>query len=810
MRRLWFWVHWSLRDLRKRWVQVAVIALVIAIGAGVYAGLSSSMDWRRLSYDASYKSLRAHDLRVKLSADSYVTEGTLRSALASLKDPDSVEESEERLIVPTQVEARAPDKTALVAGRIVGVAAREGGPKVDGIKVTAGESLAGEAGAVLEKHFADQYELPAHGTITLAGGVPLSYSGIGLSPEYFMVTSGQGDFLSQGEFAAVFVPLPTAQKYAGREGLVNDMVIRLAPGADREAAQKEVEAAMAAELPNVGTEVETIEDDPAYNLLYQDLNNDRGTIFAIAFLVLLAAAFASFTLTSRIVEAERREIGIDMALGVPRGTIAIRPLLGGAWIAALGIVFGIGIGFLFAALLRSVFVDIFPLPVWLTPLEAGPFLVAAAIGFILPFAATAWPVWRAVRVEPVQAIRTGHLAAKGGGLAPLIKRLHLPGKSLAQIPFRNVMRAPRRTILTAIGIGAAMVTLVVVAGSLDSFNATLTRVSTEVKSGATDRLVVTLAGFEPDSSELVRAIKATPSIGEAETDIVLGASVTGPRKDLRVQLQAMDLDSAIWHPAVESPADAGNLPGIVLSSKAARDIGVSPGDTVDVKHPQRTGSSLFGVRTTKMRVTGEHPNPMRFLAYTDISNAGVFGLEGMTDQLQVVPAGGSSIADVKRDLFKMQGIAVVQDPAATVDLTKDQLSSFMGIFRVVEAFALFLALLMAFNAASIGTDERSRENATMMAYGVRVKTLLRMSIQEGVVIGILGTLIGLGLGVIALNWLIARSAATIPELELLVSLKPATIVSVLVFGVLVVGLAPLLTARKLLRTDVPSTLRVME
>ena len=42
MRRVPFWIRWSWRDLRKRWLLVAAIALTIGIGTGAYGGLTST------------------------------------------------------------------------------------------------------------------------------------------------------------------------------------------------------------------------------------------------------------------------------------------------------------------------------------------------------------------------------------------------------------------------------------------------------------------------------------------------------------------------------------------------------------------------------------------------------------------------------------------------------------------------------------------------------------------------------------------------------------------------------------------------
>jgi putative ABC transport system permease protein len=55
------------------------------------------------------------------------------------------------------------------------------------------------------------------------------------------------------------------------------------------------------------------------------------------------------------------------------------------------------------------------------------------------------------------------------------------------------------------------------------------------------------------------------------------------------------------------------------------------------------------------------------------------------------------------------------------------LDQFTGILNVAAGVALLLVLLIAFNTASIGTDERSREHATMMAFGLPARTVLGMT-----------------------------------------------------------------------------------
>jgi len=814
--RLWFWLRWSARELRRRWVQVTVIALIIALGTGLQAGLGSTSDWRRRTYDANYAMLHTHDLRVSLSDGSFVPTGTLTEALARMRHPAWVVGAEERLIVPTQVDASTGGRAILVPGRIVGVDVASDGPAVDEIWLTGGRALTpGDDGtpiAVLEGHFADHYDLQPSGRVGLSGGLAIDYVGTGYSPEYFVVVNDALGYsiMAEANFAVLFAPLGSVGALSGHEGQVNDLVLTLKPGVDRKVAQAEVEAALAATLPEAGATVSPIENDLVYRFMYGDMESDQGTFNMLAMLILLAAVLAAFNLTSRIVEAQRREIGIGMALGARRWTIALRPLLVGAEIALLGVVFGVAVGWLVGAAMQVQIERLQPLPVWQTPFQPGRFVGAAVLGFLLPFLATAWPVWRAVRVEPADAIRSGHLASRGGGLAPLLKRVPLPGGSFGQMPVRNVLRAPRRTILTAVGIGAAIMALVALLGMLDSLGTTIDRGDQQLLNGAPNRVIVDLAGFMPVDEGVIPKIESSRTVSSAEPMLRLGGELQ--RGDVRfdVFLEALDLRSSVWHPMIGSNVSPGDLPGIVIARKAADDLGVSVGDTVDVSHPVREGPSEFAIATTQMRVVGIHSHPVRSFAYLDADDAGLMGLAGLANAVQIVPASGSSVDDVKRAMFGLPGVASVQPVSAMAQQLRDVFQQMGGIFTVIELFALALAFLVAFNAANINVDERAREHATMFAFGLRLRTLLRMTSIESLIVGLFGALIGLGVGIAALGALLSSAAKDSPQIGMLTRIAPATVLAAIGFGALAALMAPLLTARKLRRMDVASTLRVME
>lgn len=810
------WLRWSWRDLRARWLQVAAIAVIVSLGVGVYAGLSSTSAWRRISYDASYAELAAHDVQVTLSRGSYVAPDRLEAAIRDAGDGSLVEAVESRLIEPTQVDASTPEETILVPGRLVGVDLPEGGPSIDAISPERGRALQpsdeGRRVAVLDYHFAEHHGLPATGTIRIAGDVTVDYVGQGLSPEYYLVTSEQGTMLAEATFAVLFMPRSTVQGLTGHEGGVNDAVVRLVPGADRAHAAREIEEAIQRSLPDVATDVTPLEEQRVYKYLYDDIEGDQRLYDIFALLILGGAAFAAFNLVGRIVEAQRREIGIGMALGLERARIAIRPMLVGLQVALLGTLLGVVVGLVVGELVSGFMQSFLPLPVWETPFRPLTFLRGAALGLALPFAATLLPVWRAVRVEPIEAIRTGPAATRRFGLAPLLHRFVRGGSSTRQMPFRNVLRAPRRTALTSLAIAAAVATLLSVIGMVDSFLGTIDIGEQEILGDEPDRLTVNLEGFQPLEAPVVDAIEQSDLVERAEPGLDLGGTL-GPGSDdeFDVLLSLVDFERAPWVPSTTNGSLEHDRPGIVLSEKAADDLGVGVGDDVVLRHPRRQGLTGYRWVESALPVLATHPNPYRFVAFMDLRDASLLNLEGIVNTLQVVPAPGVSAEEIQRDLFGVAGVASVQPVAQYAQTIRDVINEVLGILDVVRFAVLLLAALIAFNSSSISADERAREHATMFAFGLPVRSVLRMAVVESFMIGVLGTAAGLALGLGLLSWIVhVLLPTTMPELGIVISVSTSTVVTAVALGIVAVALAPVLTVRRMRRMDIPATLRVVE
>ena len=812
---------WSLRDLRERWIQVVGISLIIALGVALSSGLGSSVPWRTKSFDKSYEMLNMFDLKLELMPGSYLEPERLERAIRSMPHADWVEGIEPRLTFPTSVDASTADEYLLVSGEIIGVDLNSGGPAINKLHVTTGRGLVASdtnrAVGVVEHNFAASHDLePGDRTLRVVGGYSLEAVGSGLSAEHFIVIDEESGILgafAQDRFAAVFVPLETAQEIVGLSDVVNEALVTVRDEleeTDLDQLKAELEEVMAGSFPEVGVSLEKRSEELTYRALYDDITSDQEMFNSISSLLLLAAAFGAFILIGRIVDAQRREIGIGMALGVPPTRIARRYLLIGAQVAVLGTTLGALLGLLINQPIADQFNQVFPLPYFDSSFQIDLFAQAAFVGIIIPFLAVLYPVWRAVRVAPVDAIQTGYLVSKGGGLAPVLARVPLPGSSFTLFPVRNLSRGLRRTIMTVLGLSIAVMILIAIIGMIDTFLATLDSSAREMKKDAPDRTLVVFDEFYPLSGALVSEIARDNAVAQVVPTIVQPGELVGD-ETFDVMIQLIELDNDLWTPTIIRGSDRSKSPGVIINEKAAHDLGVDVGDSVTLRHPYRESQHAWRLTQSPVQVIGIHPDVMRLAVYMDLKDADIMNLDGIVNSLQVSPAAGVDVKDLHRTLAQTQGVALVQRVAASIDALENSFDQYIGIFRVLQVIVLIMAFLVALNTTRSNMEERRRDLATMFAFGTRVRTVIRMAMMENLITGILGTVVGVGMGWLMLNtMLLAQFERDAPDLDTILSVSLGTYGWAVLIGVVVVALTPIFAIRRLTQMDIPSTLRVVE
>ena len=256
---------------------------------------------------------------------------------------------------------------------------------------------------------------------------------------------------------------------------------------------------------------------------------------------------------------------------------------------------------------------------------------------------------------------------------------------------------------------------------MDSFVGTMDRNDAEVLGEHPDRVVVGLDSIVLDSGPEVAAVREADSVGEVSPVLQLAGRLAAPGSDgFDVMLEALDLEGGVWAPTRSVDRSAARHHHRPVRGRRPR-CGGRRHRRAHPPHPRRQPASS---PRHSVEVVGIHPSPFRFNVYLDRSLLAAFGAEGLTNELFVVPAAGSTTDDVERELFDLPGVSSVLPAATSSQIVRDSLEEFTAIFQVAEGFILLLVLLIAYNATSINADERARERATLFAFGLPVRRVM--------------------------------------------------------------------------------------
>lgn len=217
--------------------------------------------------------------------------------------------------------------------------------------------------------------------------------------------------MSQYDQAYIYMPLPQAQLFFGREGSVDEIEIKLA-NPDQAEKMKPMIARAAGPLALV---TDWTQRDTSF---WGALKVERNVMRLILMLLVAIAAMNIISGLVMLVKNKGRDIAILRTMGAGQGAILRIFFMAGAAVGVLGTIAGLAIGVLFCLYIGEIqsFVEwatgqqVFASDVYY--LSHIPAKVDwAEVGLItfwalaMSFVATLPPAWRASRLDPVEALR---------------------------------------------------------------------------------------------------------------------------------------------------------------------------------------------------------------------------------------------------------------------------------------------------------------------------------------------------------------------------------------------------------------------
>jgi putative ABC transport system permease protein len=117
------------------------------------------------------------------------------------------------------------------------------------------------------------------------------------------------------------------------------------------------------------------------------------------------------------------------------------------------------------------------------------------------------------------------------------------------------------------------------------------------------------------------------------------------------------------------------------------------------------------------------------------------------DEIAVVVAPGAEVAEVQAKLQRRLGDGVdVMTPQAKTDEIEEQLAALDVILYFFSGIALFVGAFLILNSFNMTVLQRMREIGTLRALGASDRRVGTSLLTEALVLGIVGSIVGLGLG----------------------------------------------------------------
>ncbi len=623
-------------------------------------------------------------------------------------------------------------------------------------------------------------------------------TGLATSPEFFYPLRSSGDLPSPGEFAVVYVTERAVQSLLGTAGSGNDVAVR-APTIDGD----ELVEILEDELEPYGVqEVVPRADQVSYVTLQGELDQNRTLARTLPVLVLIISALSLFIALSRLVTAQRGEIGLAKALGYSDAQILLHYLSYSLIIAVAGSALGVVLGVLGASGFSASYALILGLPMLENSFYPGVAAIAVAIAVVSCVLAAIVPALNSARLAPALAMHSDPNKSLVGGRVPLVERLLgplMPRSFTVRIPLRNIFRARRRSLYTVFGIAFAMILSVATVAMFDSMDYLMGETFENA-----ERWDMMVAFDQPVGEARVAEVRRLEGVERAQPALILPVTVSfgDGEKDLTLTGMRPGADfHGFTQPSGAAPAEALAAGDLVLSGSVARELGVSTGTLVKVDSPLANDPISLRVGSTTEEALGQP---------AFVSLDAIRDLVGMTGRYNVLylDADAAAAERIQDELYDMSGVASVQIKATFTEKLEALLESFDYFGTIMLVFGGALAFVVVFTTFSANVSERSREIATMRTIGEDNLRLTVMITLENLLLALAGLPLGVWLGVQATEAMF-RSFST-DAYTIQAYIAPSSIVRICLLMLAVLLLSEIPPVRRIFRLDLAEATKVME
>jgi putative ABC transport system permease protein len=717
-----------LRDLRRLRTQAIAVSGVLACGVALFVMATGMYDSLERARDSYYDTARMADV-----------------AASVVRAPDPVANELAALPGVNALEARVSGIGLLdLAGKSDPVSARlvslppDREPRVNDVLLRAGRwpNPARDNEVLINEAFAEANLLaPGMELRALIYGRyrVLEIVGIASSPE-FVFAVAPGAMLPEPErFGVLWMGREALGRAFDVDGAFNDVVLRLAPGAN----ERETIGAIDEKLARHGGRGAYGRDRMlSAQFLADELTSLRTMASILPPIFMIVAVFLLNVSLSRLVATERSNIGLLKSFGYGNVAIAFHYGKFAIAFALLGAALGAAVGRWIGGLMADLYAKVYRIPDLTFDAELSVYLWAVVVALVAAVLGAAQAVYRATQLPPAAALAPPAPTSFGRlGKGMELAARNLDGKT--RMVARRIARFPRRSATTVVGISLALALLI----TSQHFPISMNHI-VDVTFGVAQRMDATLTFAETADEQILAEVGRLPGVLSVEPLRAMEVILTSGGRQRRDTLMGLP-EGAYLYRVLDQ--DMNGVPmradGITLSQNLANKLGVKVGDMVNVQATDghRANVDLLVIAVVKPYLAGA--------AYMELQSVGRALREpGRVSAAYVLMDRNERDAlnrEVK-ELPMIAGVSFLDNAAASMRKMLNEGSGFFSYMFIV--FSCLMAGGVAFSAARVTFAEQERDLATLRVLGfgrrevsyvllAEIGALLLVALPAGAVLG---------------------------------------------------------------------------
>lgn len=619
--------------------------------------------------------------------------------------------------------------------------------------------------------------------------------GTALSPEYVYALGPGQIFPDNRRFGVLWMGEEHLAAALNSTNAYNEVLIRLERGADARTVIDRVDNLLE---PYGGSGAIPRSEQLSDRFLTNELKQLQSMTAILPPIFLAVAAFLINIVLSRLVESEREIIGLLTAFGYRNRKIVWHYAKLALVLSFPGLILGLIFGSWMGRGLAGIYQEFFVFPVLTYRAGADVILASCFVAVGVVMLGAAQTVRRIGKLTAAEAMRPPIPPNYSGGVARLIAKLKKLDEP-TRIILRGIVRRPLRSMLGALGVGAALGLYITSAGTTDNVGLMI-----DLLFNQANRSDMNIVFSEPRDERAIFELQRIPGVMRVEPVRYVPAKLTSGTRSKSESLtgikpsgdlnRLVDMDNGLTAPPVR---------GVMISEGLSNELDLQPGDPlqIQVTNGKRPGFTLPVTRILR--------SPVASPAYIDFDLIGPLLREAPLSSGAFISVDPAQVDAVYRRLKDMPGIAGFSSRIAALRGIEDSIGETMGIIQIFNtAFSALIVFGVVYNNARITLAERARDLVSLRVLGYRRGEVSYILLGELALLVIAGLPIGAVFGYFLSKYITETVGGDLFIIPF--GLSAATVAFAILVVLLTAAISALFVRSRLDRLDLVNVLKTRE